>query len=160
GKVPVSATGSINLVRSDTGDSVYLGRTGDPNYAQKLIIPGIYDIYYSWNGQADTGDVPRNSRARLRVGVSILAAGPLDVDIPAVTLTGKITVNGQVPTANTGSVSLREPVSGDTLTLGRTADPSYTARLVVPGTYEILYGWSGQTTATIDVPRNSAARLK
>src|SRR5438270_14062038 len=38
GKTPASMNGSVTLVRSDTGDSVYLGRTGDATYAPKGVV--------------------------------------------------------------------------------------------------------------------------
>jgi hypothetical protein len=161
GQVPMANTGSVTLVNRETGDSLSLGRTSDPNYAAKLIVPGTYDVVYSWSGQSSNPiDVPRNGGARLRTGVSLLQSGMLNVDIPAITLNGKITVNGQVPTANTGSVSLVNAGTGDLLYLGRTSDATYAAKLIVPGTYDVMYSWSGQSTSSIDVPRNSGARVR
>jgi hypothetical protein len=160
GKQPMSQTGTVTLVNRETGDSIYLGRTGDPNYAQKRVIAGTYDLVYTWSGQSDAGDVPRNLRARLRTGVEIKASGALDVDLQAVTLNGKITINGQVPMANTGSVSLRDPKTGDSFYLGRTSDPNYAPKLVLPGTYDVYYAWSGQSSNPIDVPRNGRARVR
>ena len=74
---------------------------------------------------------------------------PLDnflIDVPAVTLSGKITVNGQIPTANTGSVTLIHRETGDSLSLGRTGDLMYQPKLVVPGTYDVaVFAWSTVT---------------
>ena len=103
--------------------------------------------------------MPRNSSARLRSGVTIKDSGALDVDIPAVTISGKITINGQVPMARTGQVLLGNPALGDSLVVGRTADPSYTPKLVVPAPYNIIYNWTGVTDPADDVPRNAAALL-
>lgn len=160
GKVPTSPAAAVLLRDPTTGDTVSLGRTGDTMYTPKLIVPGTYELIYAYNGQNDTGDVPRNTRALLRSGVEVKASGALDVDISAVTLSGKITVNGQAVMSNSGSVTLRAREGGDSVYLGRTGDAMYTPKLLIAGTYDVVYSYSSSGAGAIDVPRNTAARLK
>ena len=160
GKVPTSPAAAVLLRDPRTGDTVSLGRTGDTMYTPKLIVPGTYELIYAYNGQNDTGDVPRNTRALLRSGVEVKASGALDVDISAVTLSGKITVNGQAVMSNSGSVTLRAREGGDSVYLGRTGDAMYTPKLLIAGTYDVVYSYSSSGAGAVDVPRNTAARLK
>jgi hypothetical protein len=163
GKVPKSTSGSVLLRNAATGDSAVLGRTGDMGYLPKLIVAGTYDLHYAWGGNDSTvmADVPRNLNAPLRRDVVLQgASAALDVDIPAVSLSGKITVNGQVPKSSYGSVYLRNAALGDSAFLGRTGDMSYPPRLVVPGTYDVHYAWSSADNRMTDVPRNLNAPLQ
>jgi hypothetical protein len=161
GKVPTDDFGAVSL-RTVGGDSVALGRTADTMYLPKLIVPGTYDVYYSWNSGDNSMpiDIPRNTNARVRQDVSLQQTGALDVDIPVVTLSGRITVDGKVPTDRFGSVRLSNQATGDGVALGRTGDASYTSKLIVPGSFGIHYSWSsGDTSMPIDIPRNTAAML-
>jgi len=66
----------------------------------------------------------------------------LDIDVPAVTVTGAITINGQpLPgTVDYGNLVLQvaPDVVGDSASLGNSNDLTYTAR-VIPGVYDLYY---------------------
>jgi len=145
--------GEISL-RSAAGDSFGIASTSGTSYTA-LVVPGTYDAYYGIN-LSGTG-APRNSAAKIVSGV-VVGSTPLtlNVDVPAPTVTGVVTINGAVAgTANGyGEISLRS-TGGDSFGIASTSGTSYTT-LVVPGTYDAYYGINLSGTAA---PRNSAARL-
>ncbi|MDI3287244.1 hypothetical protein [Polyangium sp. 15x6] len=160
GSVPAAGTksSSVRLRNQETGDSVLLGRPGDATYVAKLIVPGTYDVYYHWD-TTDSQELPRNEGARIKTGVTLTSSETFNVDIPAVTLNGAITVNGSVPAAGdkSSAVRLRNLQTGDSVMLGRPGDATYVAKPVVPGTYHIYYHWV--STDSQELPRNESARL-
>ena len=159
GAATQSTAGIVLLRNRTTGDAAQLARTGEPTYAARLIVRGTYDVYYSFNaaGAQDPIDIPRNTSSRLRQGVEV--TGPLDIDIPAVGVQGKITVGGLTPMSRSGAVTLGNPEQGDSLLLGRTGDATYVRKLVVPAPYNLVYGYGAGNDPVIDIPRNSAALL-
>jgi hypothetical protein len=82
----------------------------------------------------------------------------LDVDIPATTVTGTITVNGaQVDSSmGTGALHLRN-AAGDDALLGSTGVAGKYAQLVVPGTYDLAYAVINTGPG---VPPNQSAKLR
>ncbi|MDI1449614.1 hypothetical protein, partial [Polyangium sp. 6x1] len=161
GQVPAAGnkTSSVRLRNLKTGDSVMLGRPGDATYPAKLVVPGTYDLYYHWD-QTDSQALPRNEGVRLKSGIELTSSQTFDVDIPAITLSGAITVNGQVPAAGnkTSAVRLRNVQTGDSVMLGRPGDATYPAKLIVAGTYDVYYHWSQTDSQTL--PRNEGVLLK
>ena len=122
------------------------------------VVPGTYDLVYAQvlKGTA----LPVNRSAVFRKGV-VIPAGPtvtLNVDVPAVTISGALTLNGAsvAGTSGTGSVQLSTP-DGDLVALGSLSAGTYSA-LVVPGTYDIYY--SGQGASAAAAPRNTKVLLK
>src|SRR5205823_2683493 len=104
--------------------------------------------------------VPTNHAAKLRSGVVVgTGAVTLDIDIPATAVSGTITVNGAAAGtgagAGAGLISLRN-AAGDTAQLGATSARTYSA-LVVPGTYDVYYGFTTRGTA---VPSNAAFKVR
>jgi hypothetical protein len=126
-------------------------------YATALVA-GTYDLYYGVV-TAGTG-VPSNASVKLRSGVVIGTTSPqtLDVDIPATTVTGTITVNGaQVDSSmGTGALHLRN-AAGDDALLGSTGVAGTYAQLVVPGTYDLAYAVINTGPG---VPPNQSAKLR
>jgi hypothetical protein len=122
------------------------------------IVAGTYDLYYGVV-TAGTG-VPSNGSVKLRSGVVIGTTSPqtLDVDIPATTVTGTITVNGaQVDSSmGTGALHLRN-AAGDDALLGSTGVAGKYAQLVVPGTYDLAYAVINTGPG---VPPNQSAKLR
>jgi len=158
GAEPGATTGFVYLRNTTTGDGVPLGSTGYDSYAPRLIVPGTYDVFYRSNGADEDDDVPLNEAALVKSAVSITATGVLDVDIPAVSVSGHITVNGAEPGATTGFVYLRNATTGDGVPVGSTGYDSYAPRLIVPGTYDVFYRSNGADEDD-DVPLNEAARI-
>ena len=83
-----------------------------------------------------------------------------DIDVRATTVSGAVTINGVAATDPTtkgeGSIFLRNAT--DTALLGSTANASGTySALVIPGTYDLYFGFSAAGTA---VPNNARAKLR
>jgi hypothetical protein len=122
------------------------------------IVPGTYDLYY---GVITVGTgVPSNASVKLRSGVVIGNTSPqtLDIDIPATTVTGTITVNGAQIDASmgTGGLHLRN-AAGDDALLGTTGVVGAYSQLVAAGTYDLYYAFISGGTA---VPMNQSAKLR
>ncbi|MDC3988009.1 hypothetical protein [Polyangium jinanense] len=160
GSVPAAGNKSsaVRLRNVATGDSLLLGRPGDASYVAKLIVAGTYDVYYHWD-TTDSQELPRNEGVRLKSGVALTSSQTFNVDVPAVTLSGAITINGSVPAAGdkSSAVRFRNLETGDSLLLGRPGDATYVAKQIVPGTYDVYYHWA--TTDSQELPRNESARL-
>ncbi|HND11194.1 MAG TPA: hypothetical protein PLY80_12195, partial [Pseudomonadota bacterium] len=161
---PAERFGTVTLRNSTTGDSVSLGTVTDASYTPKQIIPGVYDVFYSWD-TTDTVNppaLPRNQKALIRSGVTLTSTQTFNVDIPTITLTGRITVNGVVPPAERfGTVTLRNSTTGDSVALGMLTDASYTPKQIIPGVYDVFYSWD--TTDTVNppaLPRNQKALIR
>ena len=146
------------------GASVDLGSTGPVEYALTLP-PGVYDVRLEGNAAlADTMTapiVPSGSGVVLS-NVRIAARGVLDVDIRAVRITGRTTLNGaQLPDeiVDRGTVSLiaDDGNSGVTAPYGASG-PATHALMVLPGEYRVLFGGNPElcgATPTPSVPCNS-----
>jgi hypothetical protein len=122
-------------------------------------IPGTYDLYYK---VITVGPgVPSNAFVKLQSGVVISgSAQTLNIDIPATTLTGTITVNGaQVAKAmGTGGLHLRT-VAGDDALVGTTDITGAYSQLVVAGSYDLYYAYISGNGAS-GVPVNTSAKLR
>lgn len=149
-----SDSGRISLVAPGGRDIVVLGDTHDGEYAAR-VVPGTYDLIY----EATTvgAVVPSNQRAEIGQ-VAIGAPAVFDVDIPAVEVSGALTLSG-VPgdAATTGDAQLwLVSNDGDSSLLGSLSDGSFTAR-VVPGAYSIVY--SNTVPGGVELPINPWAIL-
>ena len=121
------------------------------------IIPGTYDLYYK---VVTVGPgVPSNALVKLGSGVVIAGTTQtLNIDIPATTVTGTITVNGaQVDSSmGTGGLHLRN-AEGDDALVGTTATAGAYSQLVVAGTYDLYYE---VVTSGAGVLSNQLAKLR
>jgi hypothetical protein len=146
------ANGRVWLRDRDTGDAILLGLTHEQGYAA-LVVPGEYDLVYSEETGGD--GVPANQSAALGT-VVVAAPMSLDVEIPAVTISGVSTLHGD-PTPDTpsdgGQLYLRT-AAGDAVYLGTTWAGTHGAN-VVAGTYGVHYRASGSVT----MPSNSNGRV-
>ena len=161
---PAERFGAVFLRNTATGDSVRLATVSDATYVPKQIVPGTYDVYYTWDA-ADTVTppaIPRNLNARIRSGLVLNSTQTLNLDIPLITVTGTITVNGSVPPAERfGTVYLRNLTTGDSVNLGVLSDATYLPKQIVPGTYDVYYTWdAADTVTTPGIPRNLNARIR
>ena len=112
-----AASGKIrdgDAAKQHDGDSVSLGTVTDASYLPKQIIPECTTCIM--RGTTDTVNppaLPRNQKALIRSGVSLTSSQTFNVDIPTVTLSGQITVNGVVPPAERfGTVTLCNSTTG------------------------------------------------
>lgn len=123
-----------------------------------VVVPGTYDLLYV--NPRGTAGVPVNVSAVLRRGVVIDdAALTLDVDIPATTVSGDVTLNGETVTgaSEDGSGYLFLVGEDSThATLSSLHAGSYST-LVVRGTYDLYYGSAGRD---LRLPVNRRAKLE
>jgi hypothetical protein len=127
------------------GDFVELLPDATGAYSE-LVVPGTYDLIYRINGNPPIGlgALPASYNTKLRTGI-VVGASPLmlDLDIPATTVSGTVTLNGVAlpPSASKsdgdGSVALSD-ADGAWAGLGSLRAGSFSA-LVVPGTYDLVY---------------------
>jgi hypothetical protein len=162
GRVTVNGAGHTGSASADGEPSLALiGATGsqarlsslDDSSFSVLVIPGTYDLYYLHYLIGNPGTrVPINTKALLKKGIVVGTSSlALDIDVPAVTVSGAFTINGAaVPFSSdvgVGRLTL-DGLDGDSGTLAFTAsdstNPSDVARgafseLVIPGSYELSY---------------------
>lgn len=153
----VSGSGEVRLRSALGGPDFLLASTTVGTFNQP-VVPGTYDVVY---GQVSKGTaVPINRSGIVMKGVVIPAGttATLNVDVPAVTVSGALTLNGAsvAGTSGMGLVQLSTP-EGDLVTLGSLSSGTYSA-LVVPGTYDIYYAGAGASAAA--APRNTKVLLK
>ena len=127
------------------------------------VAPGTYDVIYDANGQcnAQTSAWPCGNHV-VKSKVTLSADGVLDVDIPSVKATGKVTLAGQAvpqgvslgyigfadtdPTQGSGGAAVPAQTNGTTTT--------YAVNLV-PGHYKVVYSANGcQPTSASTGPCN------
>lgn len=161
---PVSCTATINgaaisdgnvelALQGTAGQAFPLATDGSP----ALVLPGTYDLVYRGVGTFGTG-LPLNGSARLQEGV-VVGASPVNlaIDIPAVSLSGAVTVNGSSPGSAVAGHALLTLVgaAGDSAIIGGFT-PSYSSA-VVAGTYDLVYRMIEESP---DLPENAQALLK
>jgi hypothetical protein len=148
--------GRIIFVDRTTGAQMEVAQTRKGEYSIPLVH-GTYDIVYE--RIAGSTIVPRNERALLVEQIAIESSQTIDLDISVASLTGSVTIDGQLPptsTSDDGVIRLYDSSTGDVVVLGHTRHGSF-SRLVVPGTYEVRYA---QATAGAIMPANLNARLE
>jgi hypothetical protein len=118
------------------------------------LLPGTYDVFYASVTSDDA--LPHNRFALVLEGVSIEADRTLDVDVPMVTLSGAVSVNGQATTTAIETRLFLRNTAGDEADLGSVNDRPYSAG-IVPGTYDVFYGGVGESGV---VPANGSAKLR
>ena len=155
---PTTGVAALSL-QNAAGDRAALPTTSAGAFSQ-LVVPGTYDLYYGISG-AGAG-LPGNQLVKVRSAI-VVATSPLtlDIDVPATPVSGTITVNGaQVPQSKgTGVLSLRN-AAGDVVGLGSTGTAGAYSRLVVPGTYDLFYAISSNSSDATGVPINTLAKLR
>ena len=163
----LDAEGLLTLTTA-AGDSVALSPDATGAYSV-LLLPGTYDLMYGINGRpaANGSALPPNFNTKLRSGIIVgTSALTLDIDIPAVTVAGSITLNGMAlpPTAGQsdgdGWVSLTN-ADGAWVSLGALRGGSFSA-LVIPGTYDLGYSAKRDLMGVVGagVPINNSTTLE
>ncbi len=140
GQASSAKGGTLWLVSTTSSDEVLLHRLDGTSSYSAWVAPGTYDVYYRATPNVAPGGGPLgNSNARLLSAVSIQADRTLDVDLPSITLSGWLTVNGVRLATGTGSVILRR-AGGDSVVLGAAGSGSRYSTRLVPGSYEVYFG--------------------
>ena len=153
-----TVNGSAAQTPADFG-GVYFSQSNDVSGATEVafdsngtyalaLFPGTYDIGYAASSSQDsTSPFPRNGGV-LKSQVALTQSGTFDVDIPAATVSGKVTVNGAaMPASGGGSVAFSAQLGADETASapGVSADiTSGTYRTVVlAGAYDVSFATSG-----------------
>jgi hypothetical protein len=148
--------GSLSFTASGANGSAItpsLGNSGAGSYAITLL-PGSYSVGYVANGSLCQSSLPSAfpcNGGTLQSNVGLQSDGVLDVDIPAVQVTGKVTLNGaSLPpaTADRGGLQFLVPGKGgaETATFGTSGAGSY-AITIIPGNYVVSYLANSQLCA-------------
>jgi hypothetical protein len=117
------------------------------------VIPGVYDVYYSWLSGAD---IPRNQATRVLQGVTLDHGGDLVIDLRMIRVEGFKHHNG-IPFGYDGfaALSLRSLDRPGSVALG-SAQPAEFETAIMPGRYAFEYDW--QQGASVPHNRHSAVR--
>jgi hypothetical protein len=148
-----------------TVTSADLGTTGPGAYSLTLL-PGTYDVGFAGNlalcSSETAAQVPCNSGI-LVPATALNADGVLDLDVPAVTISGSVTLNdaefpaqarerGAIHFGNDGSYAISSPFG--------TSGPVSYQMTMLPGSYEVFYAASLECDATSLAPCNSGKLLE
>jgi hypothetical protein len=148
-------TGALWLKSTTSDDSVLLYLSNNTATYSALVAPGTYDLYYR-SGSTDSTSTAtaHNTDARLQSGIVIAGARTLDIDIPLITVSGQLTVNGALLSTGVGAVVLRG-AGYDAATLGLAGSgTSYSAR-IVPGTYDVYFAFGNTEDPSGRVNQNA-----
>jgi hypothetical protein len=135
------------------GPQLLLGESDEPPQPVR-VIPGIYDVYYSWQ----SGDlVPRNFLTRVLRSVAILRDRELTIDVSMVTVSGFKRHNGEAfpDDGSAAELTLRAVGRPGRVPLGDTLPSEFQVRLI-PGVYNLEYDWSEGDS----IPRNRHATVR
>jgi hypothetical protein len=129
-------TDSVYLEDSDGGRAWLIGDIG-PDFTAE-IVPGTYSIFYDSKSDPQFSTVPGNHQARIRDNVIVDESGTLDIDVPMVTISGSVTLNGNLVPTTSNAALLLVSEQGGSIPVATFQSPTYSAR-VVPGTYDLVY---------------------
>lgn len=148
--------GSIGFAR-DGGDAAAVALGADGPIAYLLgLVPGTYTLGYTANaGLCDGVTAPAmpcssGPLQTLELGID----GVLDVDIPVVAVSGKVTRNGAIlpdQVVDRGSVAFVGASGSLAVALGATDFADYAVTLL-PGTYDVIY--TGASAECLTAPDN------
>jgi hypothetical protein len=163
GQPPSSGiTGSIWLESTSSGDQVLLSFANATTTYTALVAAGTYDVYYrsgllDGSGSSDTATL-RNTSVKLASAVVISGARTLDIDVPSITVSGQLTVNGALISTGQGEVVLRragDDPAGDAAILGQAGSGlTYSAR-IAPGTYDVYFAFGNSEDPSGRVNQNA-----
>jgi len=148
-------SGRIQVRDRQTGALSVLGETSDLTYAARLI-PGAYDLMYSRISGSTI--VPANPLTAFLRNVSITNNGVLNMDVPAITVSGQFLINGAPAPAlalETGDMFFVDADTDTKVYLGETRHQTYQV-IVIPGNYDLQYE---RIAGSVQVPANSSARF-
>ncbi len=148
--------GRVYLRDPATGDSVLLGNTRAGAYGVP-VVPGEYEVVYASATASEL--LPVNTGAVIG-SVSVLPDGPavFAIDVPALVLTGEVTIDGArgpMTSGDVGELFLVDAGTRDQVYLGNTFVGDY-RRTLIPGAYLVRYRVVASSGA---VPANTDAVL-
>jgi len=134
------------------GPQLALGLSNQPAEPVR-VVPGVYDVYYSW---ISGSDIPRNEMTRLLRGVVLRSDRVLPINVPMVAVQGQKLHNG-APFESGGSAAFRLRPAGRSgeVPLGGILPAAFSVR-VIPGPYALEYDWE----AGANLPQNRHAQVK
>jgi hypothetical protein len=155
-----ASRGELQFVGDDgrSTAAVALGTSGAKSYALRLP-PARYDVVFQPDASActatTTSATPCNG-GTIRAGVSVTGDGVLDVDIPAIAISGAVTLAGSplpAESANRGAISFAGADGGAPATypLGTSGAISYRLTLL-PGTYDVRFAGNAASCASSTAP--------
>ncbi len=113
-----------------------------------LLMPGTYDVGYGGASCSDTMQTMPCNGGTIKEAVALSAAGALDVDIPTVTVTGKVTLSGKEPPATMearGAVTFSDKKGGSaTTTTFDVSGPMTYSLHILKGRYVVSYDANAQ----------------
>lgn len=144
--------GQLQFRSAVSGDSakLSLGAAGPASY-DVTLPPGSYDVVFSGDAAlcdaASTPAMPCNTGV-LRKAVTLNTDGVLDLDVPAATVQGKVTVNGApMPSASLprGHIEFVDAKGNavQSRSFGASGSAAY-AMMLLPGTYDVV--WDGNSS--------------
>ena len=127
-----------------------------------LVAAGTYDVYYG-SGLLDGAVASdpatlRNTNVKLASAVVISGARTLDIDLPSITVSGQLTVNGALLSTGQGDVVLRragDDPAGDAAILGQAGAGSIYSARIAPGTYDVYFAFGNSEDPVGRVNQNA-----
>jgi hypothetical protein len=143
----VQSRGALTFQLGEGGTaSADLVDVGPASY-DVVLLPGSYTIGYSPNGSCSAGALTPCNGGPLKTAVWLLQPGALDVDVPTVQVSGRVTLNGAVMPSTIGE---RGALNFTRVTGGGTTTPSFGSTgpvtyglVLMPGNYVIQYSPTG-----------------
>ncbi len=129
--------GFILLRRAGGDETILIGRTREQAYFAS-VVPGTYDLIYRSDDRGIR--MPHNTEVVLENAVDV-SGGTLDIDIPAVEITGDFRLNGHpFPGSpfDRAIISVLDRNTGSLTPIGKTNEPGYWT-VLVPGEYDLVY---------------------
>jgi phage baseplate assembly protein gpV len=141
--VPVAANewgADLYYINRTTGDRVLIRDLAWGEYEIELI-PGVYDLLYDL--YEPRPNLPSNDESLIATGIVVDQSGTLDIDVPMITITGSVTVNGQVAgQPEDAYIYFLQPEIGGRIDVADVSAGSYSVN-VIPGAYDIVYSAYG-----------------
>jgi hypothetical protein len=157
--VPVEADewgAELYYVNRTTGDRVLINDLAWGEYSIE-IIPGVYDLLYDL--YEPRAVLPGNDEALIAPGLVIDESGVFDIDVPKITVSGSMTVDGQtVAEPEEAEILFAQRETGGRALAGDLALGTYSTHLI-PGTYDIVYDTSYPYEVPVGLPVNRSATV-
>jgi len=147
-------SGMIYLRDSDSTSYTELRSTAYGSYSL-AVVPGTYDTIYTHQFGLE---VPLNENAVVAAGVAINADQALDINVAAVSVRPRFTLDGKAFPAsiyNSAKFYLQSSSGGELIALGNSYQVNDPV-LVMPGTYDVIYSHENGGL----VPQNQNAIVK
>jgi hypothetical protein len=154
-------TGSIWLKSTSSADQVLLSFANATKTYTALVAAGTYDVYYRsglLDGSGSDTATLRNTSVKLASAVVISGARTLDIDLPSITVSGQLTVNGALISAGQGDVVLRragDDPAGDAAILGQAGSGFTYSAPIAPGTYDVYFAFGNNEDPSGRVNQNA-----